>query len=212
MSMFIELIGYAAALAVAATYSMKTMIPLRTVGIVSNVLFILYGAMTLAVPILILHLVLLPLNSVRLYEMLRLVKRVSVASKGELTMEWLKPFMSERATRAGEIVFRAGDLADTMFVTGRGSYRLQEIDLEIKPGEVIGELGLVTEGNRRTLSLECVEDGQLFSIPYDQLKQLYFQNPTFGFALLRIIGARLQADIERLRLREDAGLVTPVPT
>jgi CRP/FNR family cyclic AMP-dependent transcriptional regulator len=49
-----ELIGYAAAACVFVTFYMKTMVPLRIAGIVSNVLFIAYGYDLLAYPVLIL--------------------------------------------------------------------------------------------------------------------------------------------------------------
>ena len=66
-----ELLGYAAAACVFVTFYMKTMVPLRIAGIVSNFLFIGYGYAVDAYPVLILHLVLLPLNIVRLRQMLK---------------------------------------------------------------------------------------------------------------------------------------------
>lgn len=39
----VELLGYAASIAVLATFCMSTMIPLRVLALVSNVLFMLYG-------------------------------------------------------------------------------------------------------------------------------------------------------------------------
>lgn len=69
-AVLVEMIGYAAAAAVATTYSMKAMLPLRIAGIASNVLFILYGALSGTVPVLALHVFLLPLNVWRLYQLL----------------------------------------------------------------------------------------------------------------------------------------------
>ena len=71
-----EIVGYVAALVTLGTYSMKTMIPLRMFGIAANVLFIAFGYMAGIYPTLILHVVLLPLNSLRLYQMLQLTRRV----------------------------------------------------------------------------------------------------------------------------------------
>jgi CRP/FNR family transcriptional regulator, cyclic AMP receptor protein len=81
-------------------------------------------------------------------------------------------------------------------VTGR--FRLVEIERELSPGEVVGEIGLIAPDNRRTLTFECVEDGELLSITYAQVKQLYYQNPQFGFYFLQLISARLFQDIRRL--------------
>jgi CRP/FNR family cyclic AMP-dependent transcriptional regulator len=145
--------------------------------------------------------VLLPLNATRLYQMLQLIGRVRVASQGNLDMAWLKPFMHKRSTKAGEIIFSAGDVAGDMYYTVAGRYRLKEIDGEIAPGQVIGELGLVAPQNRRTVTFECVEDGELLAIGYAQVKQLYFQNPKFGFYFLDLIAQRLFRDIQRLEAK-----------
>lgn len=195
---WIDAIGYLAALITIATYSMKVMIPLRIAGICANVAFIAYGLLSKIYPSLFLHLVLLPLNSVRLYQMLQLVEKVKVASRGDLNMDWLKPFMTKRAVKAGEVLFRKGELSNAMYYTVRGRFRLPEIANDVLPGEVIGEMGLIAPDNKRTLSFECIEDGELLAISYSQVKQLYFQNPRFGFYFLQLISQRLFQDIKRL--------------
>lgn len=150
-------------------------------------------------PQLLLHSVLLPLNSLRLYQMFQLIGQVRTASQGDLNMNWLKPFMSRRACKAGEIIFRKDDLSSAMFYTVSGSYRLHEIEQDVAPGQVIGEVGLIAPDNRRTLTFECIEDGELLTISYEQVKQLYFQNPKFGFYFLQLISQRLFRDIARLQ-------------
>ena len=56
----VELIGYLASLLVFSTFYMKTMIPLRSVAIASNVAFITYGYLAGIYPVFFLHMVLLP--------------------------------------------------------------------------------------------------------------------------------------------------------
>ncbi len=129
-----DALGYLGALLVLATFSMKTMLPLRMTGIASNCVFIAYGYYTSAPPVVALHLILLPLNSLRLYQMLQLVKNVQTASRGDLSMDWLKPYMTKRHCRAGEVIFAKGDAAEQMFYTVTGRYRLVEIDSVIAPG------------------------------------------------------------------------------
>ena len=65
-----EPIGYLASLLVLATFSMRDMVSLRVVAIASNVAFIAYGALAEISPVL-LHVVLLPLNMLRLAESVR---------------------------------------------------------------------------------------------------------------------------------------------
>jgi CRP/FNR family cyclic AMP-dependent transcriptional regulator len=50
-----DAMGYIAALLVFVTFWMKTMIPLRALGIGSNIFFIAYGYLAAAYPPLVLH-------------------------------------------------------------------------------------------------------------------------------------------------------------
>jgi hypothetical protein len=189
-----QALGYAAAIFTISTYSMRTMIPLRISGICANCLFIAYGYLVPAYPNLVLHAMLLPLNIFRLYQMLRLIAKVKEASNGDLSMDWLKPFTRSRACHKGEIIFAKGDIADTLFYPVSGRFLLIEIGVEIAPGEVVGEMGMVTPENRRTQTFQCTEDGELLALSYRQVGQLYFQNPKFGFFFLRLITKRLLAN------------------
>lgn len=198
---WVEILGYFGALLTLGTYSMKRMIPLRVIGICANCVFIAYGLLTPVYPQALLHGILLPLNAVRLREMLQLIVKVRTASQGDLNMDWLKPFMSKRSVKQGEVLFRKGDISSAMFYTVTGRYRLAEIGQEVGSGQVIGEIGLIAPDNKRTLTFEAIEDGELLTIGYPQVKQLYYQNPKFGFYFLQLISQRLFQDVARLEHR-----------
>ena len=194
---WIDGIGYLGALMTLGTYSMRRMIPLRIVGICANCLFITYSLLAPVYPQLLLHSILLPLNAFRLREMLQLISQVKTASQSNLKLEWLKPYMASRSVKRGDVLFHKGDLSTAMFYTVRGRYRLNEIEKEIGPGQIIGEIGLITPGNKRTLTFEAIEDGVLLTITYSQVEELYFQNPQFGFYLLRLIGEQLLENMNK---------------
>jgi CRP/FNR family transcriptional regulator, cyclic AMP receptor protein len=201
-----DVIGYAAAFLVFVTFWMKTMVPLRTLGIASNLFFIAYGYLAGAYPPLLLHLLLLPLNIMRLLEMLRLSRQVKEANAGNLNMDWMKPFTSNRRMQAGEVLFSKGETADRMFIVVSGRCRLAESAVDIAPGAAVGELALLSPDKKRTQTMQCVETGDLLEITYGQVRQLYFQNPTFGFYFLELASrrlfeniARLEAEVARLR-------------
>jgi len=193
-----EFAGYFAALLVFLTFYMKTMIPLRIVGICSNCAFITYGYLGGLYPVLILHLILLPLNSLRLREMIRLTKQVREASQTDLRMDWLKPFTSTRRINAGDILFRKGEVASSLYFVVSGRCRLTELEIDILPGEVVGELAMLAPDKSRTQTLECTENGEVLQITYDQVRQLYYQNPQFGFYFLQLSTRRLFQNIARL--------------
>jgi hypothetical protein len=66
---FVDAIGFAAASLVLATFSMRSMIALRWVAIASNLAFIAYGYLGSLAPILLLHVLLLPINVYRLAQL-----------------------------------------------------------------------------------------------------------------------------------------------
>jgi hypothetical protein len=62
-------IGYLASLLVLTTFCMRTMLHLRVAAIFSNLAFLVYGFADNLYPVLLLHLVLLPLNVARFAEL-----------------------------------------------------------------------------------------------------------------------------------------------
>ncbi len=179
-------VGLLAAGLVIAAFMMRTMVPLRIAGIASNIAFAVYGFLIDSFPTVLLHATLFPLNVYRLFEMLQLVKQVKLASTSDLSVDWLKVFMSKRAMAPGEVLFRKGDDADRMFLVLDGRMRLNELGLEVLPGTLVGELGMLAPARKRTQTLECMEGGTLLEIGYDKIQQLYYENPSFGFYFLRL--------------------------
>ena len=186
---------------VVATLSMKTMIPLRVFAILTN--FVLIGT---ALPhqnylVILVQAVALVLNSYRLHQMLQLVRDVKRSVSSNLSMDWLKPFMTERKCKAGEMLFYKDEKADSMYYIVSGRYRLVESGIVLPTGAIVGEFGMLSPSNLRTQSLECIADGLILSVTYEQVEQLYVQNPAFGFYFLRLVSARLFENIGRLEER-----------
>jgi CRP-like cAMP-binding protein len=125
-------------------------------------------------------------------------------------MDWLKPFMHKRSYRKGDVLFNKGDHADELFYVVSGSCQVRELNLELSPGQIVGELGFLTTDHRRTQTVECIEDVEVLAITYDKVSELYFQNPTFGFYFLRLTSKRLLQNVERLE-RELEACRQPAP-
>jgi hypothetical protein len=65
---FVDLLGFTAAALTLLTFSQKTMLPMRISAIGANVCFVLYGALGALYPVLVLHLILMPVNIKRLID------------------------------------------------------------------------------------------------------------------------------------------------
>jgi CRP/FNR family cyclic AMP-dependent transcriptional regulator len=63
-------LGFVAARLVLATSCMRQLVPLRTLAILSNLAFMIYGYWGRLEPVLLLHLTLLPVNAYRLRQVL----------------------------------------------------------------------------------------------------------------------------------------------
>ncbi|MDI4235296.1 cyclic nucleotide-binding domain-containing protein [Bradyrhizobium sp. 31Argb] len=202
-----------ASIFVIATTTMRTMIPLRVFGILANIVLIITAIPIHNYLVILVQIVMLLVNTYRLHQMLQLVRDVRKSVNSDLSMEWLKPFMTERKCGAGEVLFYKDEKADSMFYIVSGRFRLVESGIELPVGAIVGELGMLSPSNVRTQTLECVQGGVILSVSYDQVEQLYVQNPAFGFYFLRLASARLFQNIDTLeqRLAQQVAAVEPKP-
>ena len=181
-----------------ATLLTHTMVPLRVANMIGCAFFACFGVLTGAVTTFLLYFLMVPINAYRLRQMLVLVKKARSATQGDMSMEWLKPFMTERKYRKGDILFKKDDAADEMLLTVTGKFLVKEINVELPPGRLMGELGFLTPDNRRTATIECIENGHVLTITYEKLLEIYFQNPQFGYYFLVLTSQRLLENIARL--------------
>ena len=198
---WIELSGYLASALVFLTFYMKTMIPLRLIGILSNVAFMTYGFGGRIYPVLILHAILLPLNCLRLVQMRTLIQKVHAASRGDLSMEWLVPMMRRRQCAKGEVLFRRGDPAQELYLVFSGSVRLLDLAVEIGPGKMLGEVGIFAPTHQRMDTAVCETEVELGAMATEKVLELYHQDRRFGFYLIRLVSQRLLEDYASLRDR-----------
>ncbi|HYW63842.1 MAG TPA: cyclic nucleotide-binding domain-containing protein [Bradyrhizobium sp.] len=186
---------------VVATSTMRTMIPLRIFGILSNLVVIGLAIPSRGYLVIVVQSLVLVLNSYRLHQMLQLVRDVKRSVNSDLSMEWLKPFMTERKYIAGEVLFYKDEKAEDMLYIVSGRFRLVESGIELPVGAIVGELGMLSPSKGRTQTLECVEAGMILSVSYSKVEELYVQNPAFGFYFLRLATARLFENIANLEQR-----------
>jgi hypothetical protein len=190
-----------ASIFVVATTTMKTMIPLRVFGILANIVLMVTAIPTHNYLVMLVQAAMLVVNSYRLHQMLQLVRDVRKSVNSDLSMDWLKPFMTERNCKAGEVLFYKDEKAEDMLYIVSGRFRLVESGIELPIGAIVGELGMLSPSNMRTQTLECTQDGLILSVSYSKVEELYVQNPAFGFYFLRLASERLFQNIEKLEQR-----------
>jgi len=191
---WVDLIGYFGAAVTLWGMNSKTIIRLRLGVVGGNVGFLAFGLLANSYPTLVLHALLLPINAYRTWQMIRLVREIREATKGDNNLNALIPHMSETRVTAGDVLFRKGDKPDRMIVIKSGVIHLDEVGVDCGPGDVLGEIAAFTPDNRRTCTAVCATDCELYTLTNDDMIQLYFQNPKFGMYLMRVIVSRLLAN------------------
>jgi len=106
--------------------------------------------------------------------------------------------MTRLKYKEGQVLFEKGDVAKEMYLTVTGKFLVADINVELPPGRLMGELGFLTPNNRRTATVKCIEEGEVLSIAYDKLMEIYFQIPQFGYYFLVLTSQRLLENIARL--------------
>ncbi len=125
--------------------------------------------------------------------------------------------------RAGTKIFSQGDSGTDIFILKKGAVTVsvdgQLVGLINSPDTIIGEMSYFL-GNKRTATVEAVEDSEFIVIPGDYLYDTILKKPEIGIQLLKILAIRLknttkyvsklEKEIEELRnkLRKLEGLQT----
>jgi CRP/FNR family transcriptional regulator, cyclic AMP receptor protein len=193
---FAELFGVAAAAASLYAAQSKTIIPLRAAAIAANCFAMIYSLMHGTYPTFMLNAVLLPLNAWRLHAMVKLIRDIDAATKSDMNAKWLLPYTRPKQFKAGDILMERGEYATAAFYIVAGEVEVVELKESYGTGTLLGEIGLFTPDGRRTKTVRCKTDVRTAVIDYDRFKELYFQNPQFGFRLLHLVVARMQISSE----------------
>lgn len=205
-----EVLGYLGGVLVFATFYLKTMIRLRLVAIASNVVFIVYASMGHLVPIMVLHILLLPLNIYRLFEVKQLISRVRASGQSGMSApELIVPYLRSVWRSKGEAIFQRGDSADCVYYLFEGSVRLKDKNIIVPQGQMIGVNGIFSREHQRTDTAVCLSDVELGVISKDKILELFYQSPDFGAFLIRMVAQRAALDSDPRTVAPTLGMPSP---
>jgi NTE family protein len=114
------------------------------------------------------------------------------------TLAWLRGELGWAAIAAGEVLFAAGEPAETLYIVVSGLLgviiatpdRGQELVAEIRPGETVGEMSLLT-GERHSATIVAVRHSEVYAVPKPVFDRLLEIEPQFIVWLARLLVARL---------------------
>jgi CRP-like cAMP-binding protein len=149
---------------------------------------------------LVLYGLLIPINIKKALHVHHLVKAIERARADTPLADWLLPHMTQRKVAAGTTLWNKGDRANEMVYVESGMIRLVEHDQLLGPGSLVGEIGMLSPDNVRTLSITAETDCVLYALSSEEMVALYYQNPKLGFHVMRLVVQRLLRDAEKARL------------
>lgn len=194
--MDMQIMAWLAALLVFTAFFMKTIVPLRVLGIGSNIVFILYallgihhGIFDKVLPILVLHAALLPLNIFRLKQINDTIRSVRKMKQGDRPYDFLLPFMEKRSYPAGKVLFNKGDPADLVYVIARGQVLLPDVRKLLATGAMFGEVAVFAEEAKRTATAVCDGDCEIYCIKSEKILELFYQDQRFAFQIARALSS-----------------------
>ena len=188
-------VGWIAAGLVLLAFYLQTIASLRLVAIFSNVAFIAYAIMIGATPILVLHLLLLPLNMFRLLQIFWLKSNIQRSPPDISTINLLTRFMQPAWMREGEHLFRQGEKADKIFLVLNGEVKLVRANTRLGQGQLLGVVGCFTQQATRINSAICLTAVQVASITRDKLRLAMRQEPAISEMLLRTVTERAKLTV-----------------
>lgn len=98
------------------------------------------------------------------------------------------------SVKAGEVLFRAGDPAECMYVVLSGQARIGDGNVvfeELSPGGMVGEMALIDHAPR-SATVTAVTDCTLAEIDEKRFLFLVQQTPSFALNLMRLLSHRLR--------------------
>ena len=193
----VEILGYLALAALLVSSAMRTITLLRIFAIAAGAAVMAYGIIGVRYPIAGFGGAILLINAWRLWEMRKLVaaaRAATAAGSAPITVDWLLPYMTPLILPEDSIIFRKGDAADAMYFISKGRIRFEELGIELGAGTLFGEIGVFSDHKIRTATAKTIDQCSLLSVSGDKVRELFFQNPEFGFFLVGLITRRLSED------------------
>jgi CRP/FNR family cyclic AMP-dependent transcriptional regulator len=168
MQPYSEAIGIAAAATSLYAAYARTIIPLRVAAVGANFLAMMYSLTHGTYPTFALNALLLPLNAIRLRDMLKLIRDIDAAIKSDMNVNWLLPYTRPKHFKAGEVMIEQGEYAVAAYYVVAGEVEIVELGETFGPGTLIGEIGLFTPEGRHTKTVRCKTDVETARIDYDR--------------------------------------------
>lgn len=191
----VEAVGWLAVVLKLATFSMGSMIWLRFLVIMSSACFIIYSAVFQVWPLLAIEVVLLCMNTYRLYELFALRRLVThMTDESEADFSTAMAYGKKREIQAGDVLFEKGDPVDSLYYLAEGLVEIEGQDVTVPAGNIFGEMAFFNSSAERMATVRCVEDTIVYELNEKRFTRLQYEDPKFAMSVMRLVTKRLVAN------------------
>ena len=102
----------------------------------------------------------------------------------------------------GDFLFREGDPADALYILRTGVLRIVSGSIvyeTVRPGGIVGEMGIVEQGGRRSASVIAGTRAELEKIDRSAFLTLIRSTPDFALEVMQVMARRLRVMNRRYR-------------
>jgi len=107
----------------------------------------------------------------------------------------LRDARSTRSLQAGEVLFKEGDPAQSLFIVKTGELRITSGNViyeDVQPGGIVGEMGLVEQRMPRSATVYALTASEVVEIDEPRFFFLVERMPSFAIAVMRVLSRRLR--------------------
>ncbi len=112
------------------------------------------------------------------------------------SLEFLTHYMKPKTFSQNSLMFSEGDQSNDVFLITAGTIRLKEVAVELKAGDMIGEIGVFSPAGERTATAFCQTPVDVLAISAQRVFELYAQAPLFGLRLMQLIIRRMNERVK----------------
>jgi DNA-binding NarL/FixJ family response regulator len=113
------------------------------------------------------------------------------AREGRGVLDRMLAHVEHVTFREGTVIFRKGEPGQHMYYIQRGVVGLDEIDVEMGPGEIFGDIGAFAPQHLRTCTARARTDVDLFRLSGEHVRRVFFESPEFAFYVVSVIAERV---------------------
>jgi CRP/FNR family transcriptional regulator, cyclic AMP receptor protein len=102
----------------------------------------------------------------------------------------------------GQVLFAEGDRPSCMYIVKSGALQIRSgsvIYEDVRPGGIVGEMGLVEKYELRSATVYALTDSELVEIDEARFSSLVAQVPSFAIEVMRVLSRRLRMMDRRYR-------------